>query len=158
VGAAAEGLAAVAPHGRGPLGAFRRLRHPPLRPRADNWSGPVIEALGLRRNLFPPLISSEALAGPLTREASVSLGLPVGLPVVAGSSDTAAALLGSVSVPAGAEGVTFLPYLSGEHTPHLDPDARVAWVGLDLAHGRAHLLRAAFEGVAFALRDCLEAL
>jgi xylulokinase len=62
------------------------------------------------------------------------------------------------SVPAGAGGVTFLPYLSGERTPHLDPDARGAWVGLGLAHGRAHLLRAAFEGVAFALRDGLESL
>jgi sugar (pentulose or hexulose) kinase len=121
---------------------------------AGNWPGPVIETLGLRRNLFPPLISSEALAGTLTREASVSLGLPV----AAGGSDTAAALLGSVYVPAGAEGVTFLPYLSGERTPHLDPDARGAWIGLDLAHRRSHLLRTAFERVAFALRDGLEAL
>jgi xylulokinase len=62
------------------------------------------------------------------------------------------------SVPAGAGGVTFLPYLSGERTPHLDPYARGAWTGLGLAHGRAHLLRAAFEGVAFALREGLEAL
>jgi xylulokinase len=54
--------------------------------------------------------------------------------------------------------VTFLPYLSGERTPHLDPYARGAWMGLGLAHGRAHLLRAAFEGVAFALREGLEAL
>jgi xylulokinase len=51
-----------------------------------------------------------------------------------------------------------LPYLSGERTPHLDPHARGAWTGLGLTHGRAHLLRAAFEGVAFALREGLEAL
>jgi xylulokinase len=50
-----------------------------------------------------------------------------------------------------------LPYLSGERTPHLDPEIRGAWVGLGLVHGRAHLLRAAFEGVAFALREGLEA-
>ena len=56
-----------------------------------------------------------------------------------------------------AEGAIFLPYLSGERTPHLDPDIRGAWVGLGLVHGRAHLLRAAFEGVAFALREGLEA-
>ena len=62
------------------------------------------------------------------------------------------------SVPPGAGGVTFLPYLSGERTPHLDPQARGAWTGLGLAHGRAHLLRAAFEGVAFSLREGLEAL
>jgi xylulokinase len=202
----------------------------------DGWSWPVIEALGLRRNLFPPLIASGAQAGTLTREAAENLGLPADLPVAAGAGDTAAALLGSgllepgpvqltvgtgaqifspregpvpdpclrthlyraahdhpsgryysmaaiqnaglalewalkalgaswddayregFSVPAGAGGVTFLPYLSGERTPHLDPDARGAWVGLGLAHGRAHLLRAAFEGVAFALRDGLESL
>jgi xylulokinase len=202
----------------------------------DGWSEPVIEALGLQRNLFPPLIASGAQAGMMIREAAEDLRLPADLPVAAGAGDTAAALLGSgllepgpvqltvgtgaqifspregpvpdprlrthlyraahdhpsgryysmaaiqnaglalewalkalgaswddayqesFSVPAGAGGVTFLPYLSGERTPHLDPDARGAWVGLGLAHGRAHLLRAAFEGVAFALRDGLESL
>ncbi|MGB3681288.1 MAG: FGGY-family carbohydrate kinase, partial [Rubrobacteraceae bacterium] len=62
------------------------------------------------------------------------------------------------AVPAGAEGLAFLPYLSGERTPHLDPEARGAWIGLGLGHGRGHLLRAALEGVAFALREGLEAL
>jgi xylulokinase len=58
----------------------------------------------------------------------------------------------------GAGGVVFLPYLSGERTPRFDPDARGAWAGLGLDHGRGHLLRAALEGVAFALREGLEAL
>ena len=62
------------------------------------------------------------------------------------------------SVPPGAGGVSFLPYLSGERTPRFDPAARGAWTGLGLDHGRAHLLRAALEGVAFALREGLEAL
>lgn len=62
------------------------------------------------------------------------------------------------SAPPGAGNVLFLPYLSGERTPHLDPGARGAWVGLGLGSERAHLLRAAFEGVAFALREGLEAL
>ena len=62
------------------------------------------------------------------------------------------------AVPPGSGGVLFLPYLSGERTPHFDPAARGAWVGLGLGHGRAHMLRAAFEGVAFALREGLEAL
>lgn len=62
------------------------------------------------------------------------------------------------AVPPGAGGVLFLPYLSGERTPHFDPRVRGAWVGLGLGHGRAHMLRAAFEGVAFALREGLEAL
>lgn len=62
------------------------------------------------------------------------------------------------AVSAGAGGLTFLPYLTGERTPHLAPDLRGAWIGLDLHHARPHLLRAAFEGVAFALREGLEAL
>lgn len=62
------------------------------------------------------------------------------------------------TVPPGCEGLTFLPYLTGERTPHLDPEARGAWVGLGLHHTRAHLMRAALEGVAFSLKQGLEAL
>lgn len=62
------------------------------------------------------------------------------------------------SVPAGCEGLTFLPYLTGERTPHLDPQARGAWVGLGLHHTRSHLMRAALEGVAFAIRQGLDAI
>lgn len=57
------------------------------------------------------------------------------------------------SVPPGSEGLLFLPYLSGERTPHPDPLARGAFVGLTLRHGRAHLTRAVLEGVAFGLKD-----
>jgi xylulokinase len=56
------------------------------------------------------------------------------------------------------DGVRFLPYLSGERTPHNNPEARGAWVGLGIGHERAHLMRAAFEGVAFSIADGLEAL
>ena len=62
------------------------------------------------------------------------------------------------AVPPGSGGVAFLPYLSGERTPRFDPGARGAWTGLGLDHTRGHLLRAALEGVAFALREGLEAL
>jgi xylulokinase len=62
------------------------------------------------------------------------------------------------TVPPGCEGLTFLPYLTGERTPHLDPEARGAWVGLGLYHTRAHLMRAALEGVAFSLKQGIEAL
>jgi xylulokinase len=62
------------------------------------------------------------------------------------------------AVPPGSGGLTFLPYLSGERTPRFDPGARGAWTGLGLDHTRGHLLRAALEGVAFALREGLEAL
>lgn len=56
-------------------------------------------------------------------------------------------------VPAGSEGLQFLPYLTGERTPHPDPLARGAWIGLTLRHGRGHLTRALLEGVAFGLKD-----
>ena len=58
--------------------------------------------------------------------------------------------------PVGSEGLTFLPYLTGERTPHKDPDARGAFVGLSLRHGREHMARAVLEGVAFGMRDSLE--
>ncbi|GIV09466.1 MAG: xylulokinase [Fimbriimonadales bacterium] len=64
----------------------------------------------------------------------------------------------AVGVPAGAEGLLFAPYLSGERTPYPDPHARGAFVGLTLAHRRAHCTRAVLEGVAFGLRDSLEIL
>ena len=55
----------------------------------------------------------------------------------------------------GVEGLTFLPYLAGERTPHADPDARGAFAGLGLRHDRGALVRAVLEGVAFGLRDSL---
>ncbi len=59
-------------------------------------------------------------------------------------------------VPAGSEGLVFLPYLTGERTPYVDPYARGAFVGLTLRHQRGHLIRAVMEGVAMGLRDSLE--
>ena len=56
----------------------------------------------------------------------------------------------------GAEGLFFLPYLTGERTPHFDPDAKGAWVGLTVRHGRAHMIRSVLEGATFAMRDSLE--
>jgi len=58
----------------------------------------------------------------------------------------------------GVEGVTFLPYLTGERTPHVDPKARAAFTGLSVRHDRGALVRAVLEGVAFGLRDSLELL
>ena len=57
------------------------------------------------------------------------------------------------SAPAGSEGAFWLPYLMGERTPHLDPNARAALVGLTASHTRAHVIRAIMEGVAFSLKD-----
>ncbi len=61
-------------------------------------------------------------------------------------------------VSAGADGVVFLPHLSGERTPHLNPAARGAWFGLSLGSSSSHMVRAALEGVAFAIREGAEAL
>ena len=76
-----------------------------------------------------------------------------GLPEADAKLDAEAA-----SVPPGADGVTFLPYLQGERTPHRNASARGAFVGLSLAHSRAHMTRAVLEGIAFALRDSLSIL
>jgi xylulokinase len=57
------------------------------------------------------------------------------------------------SAPVGSEGLQFLPYLSGERTPHPDPLARGAFIGLTIRHTRAHMTRAVLEGVAFGLKD-----
>ena len=62
----------------------------------------------------------------------------------------------AAKTPAGSNGLLFLPYLMGERTPHLDPEARGMWFGLTAAHTRGHLIRAILEGVAFSLRDSLE--
>jgi len=59
-------------------------------------------------------------------------------------------------VPPGANGLLWTPYLMGERTPHLDPSARAALVGLTASHTRAHVVRAILEGVAFSLRDSFE--
>lgn len=60
------------------------------------------------------------------------------------------------TVPPGSDGLLFLPYLTGERTPHPDPLARGAFVGLTVRHTRAHLTRAVLEGVAFGLKDSFE--
>jgi len=62
----------------------------------------------------------------------------------------------AAEVQPGSEGLFFLPYLSGERTPHADPDARACFVGLTLAHTRGHLIRAIMEGVTCSMRESLE--
>ncbi|MCL2633649.1 MAG: xylulokinase [Oscillospiraceae bacterium] len=62
------------------------------------------------------------------------------------------------SVKIGSEGLLFLPYLNGERTPHLDPNARGVFFGLSSMHRKKHMLRAIMEGVAFSMRDCAEVM
>jgi xylulokinase len=59
----------------------------------------------------------------------------------------------AAKAPPGCEGLLWAPYLFGERTPHLDPTARAAFVGITASHTRAHFIRAILEGVAFSLRD-----
>lgn len=198
------------------------------------WSQQLLNEWKLPHWLLPPVLESTAVAGELLAAAAEALGLPPGVPVVAGAADQACQALGSglldpglasctvgtggqllaplaapaydpqlrlhtfchalagrwyslgatlaaglslrwyreqfcpteasfeelaaeaAQAPAGADGLLFLPYLAGERTPHFDPRARGAFVGLTLRHGRRHAVRAIMEGVAFALRDGLE--
>lgn len=201
-----------------------------------DWSADILQALDLPRAWLPPVHEGPAVTGQLRPDVAAELGLPPGLPVVAGGGDNAAAAVGtgiirdgvvSVSIgtsgvvfahsatlrrdpggrlhtfchavpgayhlmavtlsaggsfqwlrstlravspelgydqltqlaaqtPPGAEGLVFVPYLSGERTPHRDPLARGAFVGLTLRHTLGHLARAVMEGVVFSLRDGLE--
>ncbi|MBW4470929.1 MAG: xylulokinase [Stenomitos rutilans HA7619-LM2] len=199
----------------------------------DTWAIDVLDALHLRTDWLPNLTPSTSMVGTLTTTAAAALGLPSGLPVIAGAADTASAMLGSgllepglmqltvgsgaqivtprstaiadpqvrthlyrtalpnqwytlaamqnaglalewvrnllgfnwqqvyaeaFTVASGCEGLTFLPYFTGERTPHLDPNVRGAWVGLGLNHTRSHLMRSALEGVAFAIKQGLETI
>lgn len=64
----------------------------------------------------------------------------------------------AAKAPPGSEGLYWLPYLTGERTPHRDPFARAAWVGITQRHTRGHLIRALLEGATYAMRDCLEVI
>ena len=200
------------------------------------WDTDILNALNISPNLFPNVIESTAITGKLKSDIAVRVGLPAGLPVIAGGGDNAAAAVGlgisssnlnrgSLSIGTsgvifapcdrpipdpegrvhlfchvdggyhllgvtlaaggslrwyrdsfapqiaytelmdmaenslpGARGILFLPHLSGERSPHLDPDTRGAWVNLSLAHTQADLIRAVLEGVAFSLRAALEVI
>jgi len=73
--------------------------------------------------------------------------------VVAPDVDFGTLVEEAAGVEPGSEGLVFMPYLSGERTPHADPNARGAFIGLTLKHRRPHLTRAVLEGVAFGIRD-----
>ena len=61
----------------------------------------------------------------------------------------------AAAAPPGSDGLLWAPYLFGERTPHLDPEARAAFIGITASHSQSHFLRAILEGVAFSLRDTL---
>ncbi|GMU92169.1 MAG: xylulokinase [Candidatus Hydrogenedentota bacterium] len=207
------------------------------------WHKRLMSLLGIDSSFMPPAFEGPEVTGYLRKEVAALIGLPAGIPVIAGGGDQAAGGVGNgivrkgvisstvgtsgvvfaftdavrldpkgrvhtfchsvpgkwhvmgvvlsaggslrwfrdalcpsekavaaetgrdpyeyitcaaSQIPPGAEGLTFLPYLSGERTPHKDPYAKGAFVGLSLKHTRAHMARAVLEGVAFAMRDSLE--
>ena len=75
---------------------------------------------------------------------------------VEGESPHARIAAAAEAVEAGSDGLFFLPYLTGERTPHVDPDARGGFIGLTPSHGRSHMARAVLEGATYGLMDCLD--
>ena len=208
-----------------------------------DWCSEVLAALKIEPSKLPPLQPSPAVVGQLSRQAAAALGLPAGMPVIAGAADTASSMIGAGIVkaqtllltistggqiilpattaqmdpcgrlhtfcsafppesgqagwyqmaailsaglalrwlrdqvfalagaaaytqmmtwaetaPPGANGLLFLPYLVGERTPYMDPQARGLFLGLSATHGRAELVRAVMEGVALAAYDAYQTL
>jgi len=200
--------------------------------RQRDYSAEILDKLEIKREWLPRVVEGPEVTGKLKPEVAKELGLPGGLPVIAGGGDNAAAAVGTgvvrsgvvsssigtsgvifahsdsialdpggrlhtfchavpnqyhlmavtlsaggafrwlrdtlkaasydemttaaASIPPGAEGLLFLPYLTGERTPHLDPLARGAFIGLTARHTQAHLIRAVMEGVVHSLRDGVE--
>ncbi len=90
----------------------------------------------------------DEIAGPFEKAAAQAMG-----------EDIYAILTKQAAeAPPGSDGLIFLPYLMGERTPILDPQARGVWFGLTAAHKREHLIRSVLEGVAYSLQDCLAIL
>jgi xylulokinase len=133
--------------------------------------GPISVVLGTSGVVFAAL--DEFVADPLARAHVFCHAVPntwhaMGVMLSAAGSlrwlrdavggDYAALTEEAAAWPPGTEGLLFAPYLSGERTPHADPDIRGAFEGLSLEHDRGALVRAVLEGVAYGLRDSLELL
>jgi xylulokinase len=114
--------------------------------------GPVVEPQGRVHSFCHALPATWHVMGVMLAAAG---SLAWYRDTLAPREDVGALVAQAGEVPAGAHGLVFLPYLTGERTPHADPAARGAFVGLTVRHTRAHLTRAVLEGVAFGLRDGL---
>ena len=192
------------------------------------WAWDVLEILGIRREILPPLGHSWEVAGRVTEKAAKELGIRAGIPVVYGAGDQQAQSIGNGAVregllisnigtgaqvscyskkdwydtklrthtfchgipdgytiygamlsggmslkwlknnilnvgmagetAPGSDGVIFLPYLSGERTPLMNPGAKGMFFGLSIEQDRRHLARAVMEGVTYALKSSLDIL
>jgi len=118
---------------------------------------PALDPLG-RVHTFCHAVPGRWHVMGVTQAAGLSLGWfrdRFGAGTDDGSGSYERLIAEAATAPAGADGVLWAPYLMGERTPHLDPNARAALVGLTANHTRAHVIRAILEGVAFSLRDTL---
>lgn len=115
-------------------------------------SEPVVEAKG-RIHTFCHAIPGRWHVMGVTQGAGLSLRWFRDQFAGGASYDTL--MIEAAAAPPGSDGLLWAPYLMGERTPHLDPNARGALVGLTAQHTRAHVIRAILEGVAFSLRDTL---
>jgi len=118
---------------------------------------PALDPLG-RVHTFCHAVPGRWHVRGVTQAAGLSLGWfrdRFGAGTDDGSDSYERLIAEAATAPAGADGVLWAPYLMGERTPHLDPNARAALVGLTANHTRAHVIRAILEGVAFSLRDTL---
>ena len=201
-----------------------------------SWDIDALHKMGIDPSILPPLKWATEVVGAVTREAACETGLPEGTPVIAGTGDAAAEMVGTgvidegslallygstlatmspvsrawlhpgfiltpglvpgsylvssvlgtgsaliewirgtlawdgsmpdhavlegqaARVPAGSNGLVFIPYLTGQRSPDVRPNMSGALLGLNQGHSLGHVYRAALEGVAFALRSCLAEL
>jgi len=143
-GAAAPGQSVITV---GTSGAVRRVVDQPLLdPQQRTWCYLLAE----QRWFAGGAINNGGLALQWVRERFY--------PELSGEDGFTRLFADAAAVPQGAGGVLLLPYFTGERSPHWDTQARALLVGLGLEHGRAHIARAALEGVAFCLADVWEAL
>ncbi|MDY7010013.1 MAG: xylulokinase [Planctomycetota bacterium] len=201
--------------------------------RRRDWSKKILKLFAIDQNILPPVYESHEISGEVTRLASLRLGIPAGVPVVAGAGDQPAGAVGcgvvkaglvsaamgtsgvvlthspryitdpaggvqtfcsavageycifgcilsaggsvqwlgetlgdsyksfdrqAARVRAGCDGLFFLPYLTGERTPHADPLARGGWIGITARTTRGQLIRSVMEGATFAMNDALTIL
>ncbi|EFN9976790.1 xylulokinase [Escherichia coli] len=145
-----------------------------------DWSDDMLQACHLSRDQMPALYEGSEITGALLPEVAKAWGMAA-VPVVAGGGDNAAGAVGVgmvdanqamlslgtsgvyfavsegfLSKPESAEPVWFLPYLSGERTPHNNPQAKGGFFGLTHQHGPNELARAVLEGVGYALADGMD--
>ena len=136
------------------------------------WSAKMLEICGITEAQLPKLYESWEVVGTLKAEIAAELGVSEDVKVIAGAGDNAAAAVGTATVGdggcnislgtsgtlfiSGENHVFYLPYLMGERSPHNDPSARAAFIGMSMDSTREDMTQAVLEGVAFGLRDSLE--